>query len=114
MLVTTVASVVFGAAASLNLAPDTLGAARVAMPRCTTAALTVVPNLAGSNVASVTVSGLPASCGTATLQVTVANGTTTGSGSAAVPAAGGSVTVALGTTPALTASTRTDILLVGP
>ena len=114
MLFTAVAGVVFGAAASLNLAADTLGAARVTMPRCTTAALTVVPNLVGSSVGSVTVGGLPASCGTATLQVTVANGATSGSGSATVPAGGGSVTVALGTTPTLTATTRTDVLLVGP
>ena len=65
-------------------------------------------------MASVTVGALPPTCGGATLQVTVNNGATTGSGSAAVPAGGGTVTVTLGVAPAVTAGEQTDLVLVGP
>ena len=52
--------------------------------------------------------------GGATLQVTVNNGVTNSSGSAAVPAGGGSVTVTLGAAVAVTTATQTDMVLVGP
>ena len=96
-------------AASLALVAGSLGAATVATPRCTNAALSVTPTLAAGSVASVSVGGLPASCGGATLQVGVTNGTTNGTGSAAVPAGGGSVTVTLGTAVPLTATVETDL-----
>ena len=108
------ASTVVGAAASVTLASDRLGAARVATPRCTTAGLTVFQNLAAGTVVSVTVGGLPAACGGATLQVTVNNGVADASGSAFVPAAGGTTTVSLGSAPAVTAAEQTDLLLIGP
>ena len=108
------AGVVLGSAASLTMTSNSLGAATVTSPRCTNAGLSVLQNLSASNVASVTVGSLPAVCGGATLQVTVNNGTTTGSGSASVPAGGGFVTVTLGTTPAVSAVEQTDIVLVGP
>jgi hypothetical protein len=101
-------------AASLAMTSHALGAATTSTPRCTTAGLTVFQNLAVANVASVTVSGLPAGCATATLLVTVNNGITTGSGSATVPAGGGSVTVTLTLTPAATAAETIDLVLVGP
>jgi hypothetical protein len=103
-----------GAAASLAVTSNALGAATVSTPRCTTAGLSVVQTLSGSNVASVIVGGLPAGCATAQLLVTVNNGSTTGSGSATVPAGGGSVTVTLSTTPAATAAETIDLVLVGP
>jgi hypothetical protein len=106
--------VVIGAAASLGLSSGSLGAAAVPAPRCTTAALSVLQTLSASNVASVTVGGIPSSCGGATLQVTVNNGTANASGSAAVPAGGGSVTVTLGSTPAVSTYEQTDLVLVGP
>lgn len=108
------AGVVLGSAASLTMTSVSLGAATVTTPRCTNAGLSVLQNLSGSNVASVTVTSLPVACGGATLQVTVNNGTTTGSGSASVPAGGGSVTVSLSATPAVSAVEQTDIVLVGP
>jgi hypothetical protein len=110
----TAVGVVVGAAASLSFASGTLGAATTATPRCTTAGLSVLQNLSASTVASVTVGTLPAACAGATLQVTVNNGIINGSGSAAVPAGGGSVTVTLGVLPAVTASEQTDLVLVGP
>jgi hypothetical protein len=106
--------VVLGAAASLAFTSSTLGAARTATPRCTTAGLTVFQNLMASTVASVTVGGLPSTCGGATLQVTVNNGVTNSGGSAAVPAGGGSVTVTIAVPPAVTATEQTDLVLVGP
>ena len=103
-----------GAAASLSLTSGTLGAATTATPRCTAAGLSVLQNLSAGTVISVTVGTLPAACGGATLQVTVNNGATNASGSAAVPGGGGSVTVTLGSAPAVTASEQTDLVLVGP
>jgi hypothetical protein len=105
---------VIGAAASLNLSPGTLGAGQLATPRCTTANLGVLHNLVGSNVASVTVSGLPAACGGGTLQATVNNGTTNSSGSAVVPGGGGSVTVTLAAAVPVSQAAQTDIVVVGP
>jgi len=110
----TILGVVVGAAASASFATDTLGAATTATPRCTSAGLSVLQNLSAATVASVTVGTLPAACGGATLQVTVNNGVTNSSGSAAVPTGGGSVTVTLGIPPAVTASEQTDLVLVGP
>lgn len=113
-VLTVVAGLLVGAAASMPLSSGTIGAAGVGIGRCTTSGLTVVSNLASGSVASVTVSGLPAACGTASLEVTVSNGALSGSGATTVPAGGGSVSVSLAATPPLTAATRTDLILVGP
>lgn len=101
-------------AASVGWSPAGVGMALVATPRCTSAGLLVTQNLSAGTVVSVTVASLPSACGNATLQVTVNNGSATGSGSATVPAAGGSVTVTLGSAPAVTASEQTDLVLLGP
>jgi hypothetical protein len=101
-------------AASLNASTGTLGAVKQSVPRCTTANLLVVNNLSGSNVASVTVSSIPASCASATIQAAVNNGTANGSGSSTVPAGGGSVTVTLGTAVAVTTNIQTEVLMTGP
>jgi hypothetical protein len=108
------AGAVVGAAASLAVTSDTLGAARVATPRCTAAGLTVFQNLSAGTVISVTVGGLPAACGGGTLQVSVNNGAVNAAGSAAVPAGGGSVTVALGSAPAVSTAEQTDLVVIGP
>jgi len=114
VIVVSATGAVVGAAASLSLTSGTLGAATTATPRCTAAGLSVLQNLSAGTVISVTVGTLPAACGGATLQVTVNNGVTNASGSAAVPGGGGSVTVTLGSAPAVTASEQTDLVLVGP
>ena len=108
------ASAILGAAASLAVSSDTLGAAWTATPRCTAAGLSVFQNLSAGTVVSVTVGGLPAACGGATLQATVNNGVTSGSGSAVVPGGGGATTVTLGSAPLVTAAEQTDLVLVGP
>jgi hypothetical protein len=101
-------------AASVSFAARSLGFAAVTVPRCTSSALDVTPVLTSANVSGVAVSGLPAACAGATLLLTVHNGTTSGAGSAVVPAGGGSVTVTLGSPTALATSTRVDLLLQGP
>jgi hypothetical protein len=101
-------------AASLSTSTDSLAGASVTVPRCTTAGLSVLPNFSGTTVVSVTVSGIPSTCGGATLEATVTNGTTNGGGNATIPAAGGSVTVTLGAAPALTAGAQIDLVVVGP
>ena len=108
------AGAVLGLAASLAIAAGTLGASKLAVPRCTTAGLGVVQNLSGANVISVTVSNLPAGCGGATVQVTVNNLSTNSSGSNTVPAGGGSVTVTLASAIAATTTEQTDLILTGP
>jgi hypothetical protein len=105
---------VAGLAASLALASQTVGTAQAETPRCTSVGLGVVPNLSGTNVASVTVSGLPSTCGSATLQVAVNNGAASSSGSSAVPAGGGSVTVTLAAAVAASAAEEIDLVVIGP
>ena len=107
-------AIAVGHAASVAWSPAAIGMASVAAPRCTSASLAVTQNLTSGTVTSVTVAGLPSTCGNAMLQVTVNNGTTTGSGSVTVPVAGGSVTITLGAAPAITASEQTDLVLTGP
>ncbi len=101
-------------AASMSAASASLGAGRASTPRCTTAGLSVVQNLSGGNVASVTIASLPAACGGATLSVTVNNGTANAGGSATVPAAGGAVTVTLGSALAVATVEQTDLAIIGP
>ena len=107
-------SAVVGAAASLSLSSNTPGAATTATPRCASAGLTVFQNLSGATVISITVGAIPAACAGATLQVTLNTGAANASGSAAVPAGGGSVTVTLASAPAVAVSDQIDLVLVGP
>jgi hypothetical protein len=101
-------------ATSVGVSVRSLGAAGVSTPRCTSSAVNILPNLSGSNFISVTVSGLPSSCGGATVQVAINNGTTSSTGAGTVPSGGGSVTVALAATVNATTVAETDILLSGP
>ena len=101
-------------AASLSFDGGSLGMASTSTPRCTNAGLGQIQNLSGSNVVSVTVSNLPAACGNATLQVSLNNTSTSSGGSATVPAAGGSVTVTLGTPVAMATTEEIDLVLTGP
>ena len=118
-LVTSAAAVlalVVGHASSLSMASRSLGAKGVAVPRCATGAFTIVPNLSGANVVSVTVGQIPATCANGTLQLTLNNGTANSSGSYTVPASGGpfSTTITLGTPVAAKDADQIDISLMGP
>ena len=77
---------VVGAAAGLTLTTTTLGASRVTPSRCASTGLTVTPTLTGATWTAVVVGGIPATCGGATLQLTVDTAVTNSSGSAVVPA----------------------------
>jgi len=110
----TLAAAVIGSAASVAILSGSLGAATIAVPRCTTAGLGVLNNLTAATVSSVAVSGIPATCGGATLQITVNNGLTNSSGSIAIPAGGGTVTVTLAPAVAVTGAEQTDAVIVGP
>jgi hypothetical protein len=101
-------------ASALSVGAGSVGMASATAPRCTTAGLGVIQNLSGSNVISVTVSGLPSGCAAATLQLTVNNQTTSSGGSATVPAGGGSVTVSLATAVAISSTEEVDLVLTGP
>jgi hypothetical protein len=103
-----------GFATSVGVNVRSLGAARVSTPRCTSSAVIVLPNLSGSNYVSVTVTGLPSSCGGATVQVAVNNGTSSSTGSTSIPSGGGSVTVSLAAPVSATTVAETDVLLTGP
>ena len=103
-----------GAAASVALTTQTAGAARATPARCTTVGLSVTPTLVGAAWTSAVVGVLPATCGGATLQLTVNNGTTNSGGSAVVPAGGGTVTVTLAVAQAVAAVMQTDLVLTGP
>ena len=102
------------AAASINFSTATLGAGAAVPARCTSAGLSMLQNLSGTTVISVTITGLPAACGGATAQATVNNGTANSSGSATIAAGGGSVTVVLGAAVAVGTVEGTDIVVTGP
>jgi hypothetical protein len=108
------AAAVSGAADSLSLASQQVGAANVAVPKCSTAGMTAFENVTGSSIVSVTVSQIDAACAGGTLSLTVNNGTATGGGSAAVPGGGGSMTVALGTAFPFTNNASVDLVVAGP
>ena len=103
-----------GLAASVTFATTTVAANTVTTPRCTSAGLLVIPNLSGANVASLTVSSLPAACGGATIQAAVNNGASSSTGSATVPAGGGSVTVTLAAVVPAAVAMELDVVLTGP
>jgi hypothetical protein len=101
-------------AASLAVTGQSLGAATIDAPRCTTAGLSILQNLSAATVISVTVGSLTAGCGNATLAATVNNLVTSSGGSATVPSGGGSVTVTPAVAVAITAAEEIDLVLTGP
>ena len=103
-----------GHAAGLSTASQGLGAGNSAVARCDTNGVTVVHVLTVNNVTSVTVGGIAAACGGATLSVTVNNGTANSTGSAAVPGGGGSMTVPLAAAVAMKDSDEVDVTITGP
>jgi hypothetical protein len=103
-----------GHASSVGVTTKTLGAGSSAVARCDTDGVSVVQNLTGANVTGVTVSGIAAACATGTLSVAVNNGTTSSTGTAVVPAGGGSMTLALAAGVAMKDSDEVDVSVSGP
>ena len=103
-----------GLAAGLAGASRSLGSAGAAVARCDPDGFSVVQNLSGTNVVSLTVGGIAAGCGGGTMQVTLHNGSASSTGSATVPGGGGSLTVSLAPSIAATVAERVDIAVTGP
>ena len=117
-LVAPVGAIVFSAvvahASSQSTGSRRLAANAATVTRCDTDGVSVLQNLSGANVISVTVGSIVAACGNGTLALALNNGTTSSSGSAAVPAAGGSVTVTLAAAVAAKDADEVDIAISGP
>jgi hypothetical protein len=76
--------------------------------------VTVIQNLSGANVISVTVGGIASGCATGTLSATVDNGTSSSSGTGTVPAGGGSMTVTLSAAVPAKDGEEIDVAITGP
>jgi hypothetical protein len=103
-----------GLASNLTGSSKTLSAGSGAISRCDTDGASLVSNnslIAPYPIVSVTVSDVAAACGGKTVKVTMSNGTSDASGSAVVPAAGGSVTVTLAPSLAPGDAMRTEALI---
>src|SRR5436309_16024765 len=83
------ASSAFGYAASHTVGTKTLGGTNASVAPCDADGVTIVHNLSGSNVASVTIASIASACANASLSVNVNNGSANSSGSGTVPAGGG-------------------------
>jgi hypothetical protein len=103
-----------GAAAGLANASKTLGANVAAVTRCDTDGVTIIPNLSGANVASVTVGSIASACGNAPISVNVNNATANSTGAGTVPAGGGSITLTLAVAVAAKDSEQIDVSILGP
>ncbi len=112
--VVTIAAAMIGAATSLALSSDTIGAATTAAGRCATAGLSVVQTVPTTLVTTVTVGILPAACAGGILRVAVHNGITSSEGTATIPGGGGTVTVTLAVAVAVTVAEQTDVVVSGP
>jgi hypothetical protein len=97
-------------AASLGSNSRTLGAGTASVPRCDADGIKIAINLTGTNVVSVTGTGIDSGCGGLTMKATVTGGTSS-SGSIAVPAGGGSVTATLAASVAVVQSLRVDVVV---
>jgi hypothetical protein len=109
-----VLSAIIGHAGSIGAASTTLGAGRAAVTACDTDGITVTQVLTGINVTAIGVGGVASACGTGTISVTVNNGTANSTGTAIVPAGGGSITVTLASTVAMKDSDEIDVAITGP
>jgi hypothetical protein len=103
-----------GFASGLGWSSKTLGGNRASVSKCDPDGVGVVQNLSGANVVSVTVSGVASACATGTLSVTVDNATTFSSGTGAVPAGGGTMTVALASAVPARDGEEIDVAITGP
>ena len=103
-----------GFASGLTWAAKTLGANGASVSHCDTDGVTVIQNLSGANVVSVTVGGISSACATGSLSVTVDNATTSSSGTGTVPSGGGSMTVALSAAVPAKDGEEIDVAITGP
>ena len=105
---------IIGHGASMGAASTSLGAGKAAVTACDPDGITVTQVLTGINVTAVGVGGVASACGTGTISVTVNNGTANSTGTAIVPAGGGSMTVTLASAVAMKDSDEIDVAITGP
>jgi hypothetical protein len=108
------AAPIYGFASSLGTASRRLGTNAAPVSRCDSDGVTIVQNLSGNNVASVTVGSIASACATGAISVNVNNGSANSSGTNTVPAGGGSVTVTLATAVAATQAETIQLTISGP
>ena len=105
-------------AASVTTSTDSLAAANVAVPRCSTAGILVFELVSGAGagtVNSVVLQNVDSACagGTLTLNVNSGGGTTV-SASATVPAGGGQMILTITPAPTIVVGNEVDFVIVGP
>ena len=105
---------IIGHGASMGAASTTMGAGKAAVTACDPDGITVTQVLTGINVTAVGVGGVASACGTGSISVTVNNGTANSTGTAIVPAGGGSMTVTLASAVAMKDSDEIDVAITGP
>jgi hypothetical protein len=103
-----------GHAASLAAASNSLAMGRSAVTACDTDGVSVVQVLSGANVTVVTVSGIAPACGNGSISVALNNGSVSSTGTATVPAGGGSTSVTLAAAIAMKDSDEIDVAITGP
>ena len=103
-----------GLASGVPSTSNRLGANAVAIARCDTDGVSVLQNLSGTSVVSVTVGSISSACAGGSLSANVNNGSANSGGTVTVPGGGGSVTVPLGVAVAVTDSERTEVVISGP
>lgn len=104
----------YGLAAGLNSGSGGLGTSQASVARCDTDGVSILQNLSGTNVSSVTVGSIASACGLAAISVNMNNGAANSSGSGTVPAGGGSVTITLASAVAVDDSGQIDVVISGP
>jgi len=101
-------------ASSVTIGAKTLAANSAAVSSCDTDRVTIVPNLSGANVVSITMGSIDAACGGGTLSIAFSNGTTSSTGSGVIPGGGGALTVTLAAAVAAKDSAQVFTTIVGP
>jgi hypothetical protein len=107
-------SATMGHAAGITATTSGLGAGKTAVTACDSNGVSVVQVLTGTNVTGITVGAIDASCGGESLSATVNNGTANSTGTAIVPAGGGSVTVTLAADVAFKDADEIDLTITDP
>ena len=113
-LVAGVSTLTPGLAANLGVTARTAGAGTASVARCDTDGISPIPTISGTNVVSVTVSGIASACGGGQASLRLSNGTTASTASATVPAGGGSVVMTLAASVALSQTIKIDFGIRGP
>jgi len=103
-----------GLAAGLNVGSRRAAAGQATISRCDSDGVLTVPNVTGSNVVTVSVSGISAACAGGAATLRLSNGATSSTATGTVPGGGGTMAMTLATPVALTAVVTIDFEIRGP